>query len=305
MCLRFFRVSFIAPTLTMLNTLRFVGKDGREIFGMPIPDALLTNEIKGALYYGEYKEHVAKYQQYLDAEHGKEEEGGATKPLKATKGTKPKADKATKPAGDKASTLTSTQLPKPKPTPSQPSKAISEKKQKLVKETLDEPSLAKRSKGGLVGKIRKPRSPLKEQTERTQGPARPMVIREPDSRRIQLLLDVQGKGKEKRRTPMLTEASGHTESPSLDAELPLTNNETKSDNVASKIDTGDQDEGQARPNPGDHDEGQAGPNPGIQDEGQDGLNPGDAAESQPQSSHVFHAGPNREHMDLEATNAST
>nr|GEY37301.1 hypothetical protein [Tanacetum cinerariifolium] len=31
---------------------------------------------------------------------------------------------------------------------------------------------------------------------------------------------------------------------------------------ASKIDIGDQDEGQARPNPGDHDEGQAGLNPG-------------------------------------------
>ncbi|GKB86116.1 hypothetical protein Tco_0958388 [Tanacetum coccineum] len=44
---------------------------------------------------------------------------------------------------------------------------------------------------------------------------------------------------------------------------------------------------------------------GIQDEGQAGSNPGDAAESQPQSSHVVHAGPNLEHMDLEATDAST
>nr|GEU80664.1 hypothetical protein [Tanacetum cinerariifolium] len=33
----------------VLNTLGFVGKDGREIFGMPIPDALLIDEIKGAL----------------------------------------------------------------------------------------------------------------------------------------------------------------------------------------------------------------------------------------------------------------
>nr|GEV08544.1 hypothetical protein [Tanacetum cinerariifolium] len=59
----------------VLNTLRFVGKDGREIFGMSIPDALLTDEIKGAPYYAEYQEHVAKYQQYLDVEHGKAEEG--------------------------------------------------------------------------------------------------------------------------------------------------------------------------------------------------------------------------------------
>ncbi|GJT09329.1 hypothetical protein Tco_0856371 [Tanacetum coccineum] len=49
----------------------------------------------------------------------------------------------------------------------------------------------------------------------------------------------------------------------------------------------------------------AGPNPGIQDEGQAASNPGDAAESQPQSSHVVHAGPNLEHMDSEAIDAST
>ncbi|GKB76744.1 retrovirus-related pol polyprotein from transposon TNT 1-94 [Tanacetum coccineum] len=65
----------------VLNTFRFVGKDGREIFGMPIPDALLTDEIKGAPYYKDYQEHVAKYQQILDAERGKAEEGGATKLL--------------------------------------------------------------------------------------------------------------------------------------------------------------------------------------------------------------------------------
>ncbi|GJY30902.1 hypothetical protein Tco_0414397 [Tanacetum coccineum] len=60
---------------------------------------------------------------------------------------------------------------------------------------------------------------------------------------------------------MPTEASGHAESPSLDAELALTDSETESDN-----------EGQAGPNPGNQDEGQAGPNPGDQDEGQTGSN---------------------------------
>ncbi|GJS39091.1 retrovirus-related pol polyprotein from transposon TNT 1-94 [Tanacetum coccineum] len=146
---------------SILNTLRFVGKDGREIFGMPIPDALLTDEIKGAPYYGDYQEHVTKYQQFLDAEHGKAEEGGATKSSDATKVTKPKATKVTKPAGDKAPKPIATQPPKPKPTPAQPSKAVSEKKQKLVKETPVEPSQAKRSKGGLVGKRHKPKSLLK------------------------------------------------------------------------------------------------------------------------------------------------
>nr|GEW36478.1 hypothetical protein [Tanacetum cinerariifolium] len=179
-------------------------------------------------------EHVAKYQQYLDAEHGKADEEGATESLKATKGTKPMAAKATKPGGDKASTLTSMQPPKPKPAPTQPSKAVPKKKRKLVKETTDEPSSAKRLKGGLEPAYNEEEAnlqqalelSLKEQAERTQGPARPVVIREPDSGRIQLLLDVKGKGKEKRRTPMLTEASGHAESPSLDAELALTDKAT-------------------------------------------------------------------------------
>nr|GEW58495.1 hypothetical protein [Tanacetum cinerariifolium] len=62
---------------SILNTLRYVGKDGREVF-----------------------EHVPTYQQHLDAEHGKAVEGGATVSSKATKATKPKTAKATKPASD-------------------------------------------------------------------------------------------------------------------------------------------------------------------------------------------------------------
>nr|GEV94336.1 retrovirus-related Pol polyprotein from transposon TNT 1-94 [Tanacetum cinerariifolium] len=157
----------------VLNTLRFVGKDGREIFGMPIPDALLTDEIKGAPYYSEYQEHVTKYQQYLDAEHGKAEEGGATESPKATKVTKPKL--VDEPSAKDVS----------------------------VKEHAYNEEEAKLQRALELS--------LKEQAERTQGPARLVA----------------------------------------------------------------------------------------------GSNPGDAAESQPKSSHVVHAGPNLEHMDLEATDAST
>nr|GEU80666.1 hypothetical protein [Tanacetum cinerariifolium] len=177
------------------------------------------------------KTHTTKYQQYLDAEHGKAEEGGATESPKATKITKPKAAKATKLADDKAPKLTSTQPPKPKPTLTQPSKVVPEEKQKLNKSPVDQ-----------------------------------FIIQ--------------------RRTLMPTEASGHAESPSLNAKLALTDNETESDNVVSKINTRDQDEGQGGPNLGNHDEGQAGPNLGVQDKGQARSNPGDAIESQPQSSHV-------------------
>ncbi|GJV84989.1 retrovirus-related pol polyprotein from transposon TNT 1-94 [Tanacetum coccineum] len=89
-----------------------------------------------------------------------------------------------------------------------------------------------------------------------------------------------------------TEPSGHDESSSLYAELGLTDSETESDEEVPEIDVGDQDEGQA------------GPNPGIQDEGHTGSNPGDDAVSQPQPSHVVHAGPNLEHIDVEITDTS-
>ncbi|GJV96692.1 hypothetical protein Tco_1548269 [Tanacetum coccineum] len=92
---------------------------------------------------------------------------------------------------------------------------------------------------------------------------------------------------------MPTEPSEHADSPSLDAELALTDSETETEEEVPVIKAGDQDEGQARPNPGE------------QDECQTGSNPGDVAESQPQPSHVVHAGPNLEHMDLETTDAST
>nr|GEZ10257.1 hypothetical protein [Tanacetum cinerariifolium] len=65
---------------------------------------------------------------------------------------------------------------------------------------------------------------LKEQWARNQGPARTVVIREPDSRRIQLL--------QERRTPKSTHATGPSEttrSPSVDAELALSDNQTESD----------------------------------------------------------------------------
>ncbi|GKF48605.1 hypothetical protein Tco_0141856, partial [Tanacetum coccineum] len=96
-----------------------------------------------------------------------------------------------------------------------------------------------------------------------------------------------------RRTPAPTEPSGHADSPSLYAELGLSDSDTKSDEeVPPVVKSGAQDEGQG------------GPNPGIQDEGQAGPNPGDDVEPQPQSTHVVHVGPNLEHTDVEATDDS-
>ncbi|GKG49229.1 hypothetical protein Tco_0515681, partial [Tanacetum coccineum] len=46
---------------------------------------------------------------------------------------------------------------------------------------------------------------------------------------------------------------------------------------------------------------QAGSDPGKQVEGQARLDPGVTADSQIQPSHVVHAGPNLEHMNLEVS----
>nr|GEW97972.1 copia protein [Tanacetum cinerariifolium] len=208
------------------NTLRYVRKDGREIFSMPIPDALLTDEIKGAA------------------------EGGATESSKSTKG----------------------RLVRKIHKPMSSLKLVDEPSAEDV--SVEEPAYNEK-KSNLQRDLE---LSLKEQAEQTQGPDRQVVIREPESRRIQLLSEVQGKRKEKvvekqathdlltlhilknkspvdqfifqRHTPMPVKAFGPAESPSLDAELDLTDSKTKSDDEVPKINTGDQDEGQTGPNPG-------------------------------------------------------
>ncbi|GKE30539.1 hypothetical protein Tco_1445923, partial [Tanacetum coccineum] len=209
----------------------------------------------------------------------------------------------------------------------------------LVKKTSDALSPTKRSKVGKVTKQQKPKSPLQlvDKFVDEGVPEQEPVYGDDETdiqRAVELSIKEQAerKGKEKvsdeqvafdlltlqtpkkkspaeqyifqRCTPTTTEPSGHAESPSLYAEPGLTDSETESnEEVSPEINDGTQDECQAGPNPGEQNEGQAEPNPGIQDKGQAGSNPGDAAESQPQSSHAVHVGPNLEHMDFEVTNA--
>ncbi|GJS60294.1 hypothetical protein Tco_0655078 [Tanacetum coccineum] len=156
----------------------------------------------------------------------------ATKP-KATKQSKPLAPKATpvtKPAAAKAPKTTASRSPKPTPATTEPSKKDQSKKLKLVKESYEAPSLAKRPKASKVIKkqmqksshqlvdefidervpVNEPRfgdeevdlqktveESLKDVHAAHQGPLPPVVIREPESRKFQPLPEVPGKGKEK------------------------------------------------------------------------------------------------------------
>ncbi|GJS74348.1 hypothetical protein Tco_0707189 [Tanacetum coccineum] len=214
----------------VLGYLKFSAKGTkREVFGMPIPNDLITDDIRGEQYYNAYLEKVAKHQRYLAGEEVSDPDSPAPKPAKATK---PKAAKQSKPLAPKAAPITKPAAAKasksqqPKPAHAKPQ----EKKRKLVTETSEAPSPAKRSKAGKVTKKRKPKSSLQlidevvdegvpdkeplygdeeADTQRAieeslkevhgahRGPLPPVVFREPDSGKFQPLLEVQGKGKEK------------------------------------------------------------------------------------------------------------
>nr|GEZ55834.1 hypothetical protein [Tanacetum cinerariifolium] len=226
---------------------------------------------------------VAKHKRRVAAKQTGQGEPAVPEPSvpKAAKVTKPKTakqsrqivPKAAKPTVHEAATPskpTSSQPPKPKLAPTKPSKSVPEKKRKLVKETPDEPSPAKGSKGGLVGKRRKSKSllklvdefadggvfiseprvddeevdyqrgvklSLKDLEARNQSPAHTMVIQKPESGRIQYLLECD------------------------EVVTPVNKDKDASYREITKINTGVHDEGQARSNPVKQDKGQAGSNP--------------------------------------------
>nr|GEU72555.1 E-beta-farnesene synthase [Tanacetum cinerariifolium] len=257
----------------VLGYLKFSAKGTkREVFGMPIPGNLITADIQGKPYYQEYLEKVAKHQRYLVGEKRSDPDSPVPKPAKATKKSKMSAPKAdlrppvTKPA--------SSQQPEPKPTPAK-SKG---KKRKLVTETSDKSSPARRSRPGLVTKRRKPTSSLRSVDESV---AEGIPEKEPrfddEEADVQRELEESLKSiydaprgplpsaviREPERTSTPTGSSGHDESSSLYVELGLTDSEVESDEDVPRMDAGVQDEGQAGPNPSEQDEGQAGPNPTI------------------------------------------
>nr|GEV27839.1 putative ribonuclease H-like domain-containing protein [Tanacetum cinerariifolium] len=108
-----------------LGNLKFVPKGKvNEVFGMPIPNELISNNIRNAPYYNAYLEMVAKHDQKVAAEkEGKNKTTSAKTPK-----SKPAIEKSSKPAP----------TPKPKATKERPSKASTAKppKAKPAKKNL-------------------------------------------------------------------------------------------------------------------------------------------------------------------------
>ncbi|GJZ65366.1 hypothetical protein Tco_0622062 [Tanacetum coccineum] len=97
-----------------LGNLKFVPKgEEDEVFGMPIPNELISNNIRNAPYYNAYLEMVAKHDQKVAAKKEGKKKSASTKQPKP----KPAIEKSSKPAP----------APKPKVTKEKPSKASTTK----------------------------------------------------------------------------------------------------------------------------------------------------------------------------------
>ncbi|GJS28867.1 hypothetical protein Tco_0489487 [Tanacetum coccineum] len=260
----------------IIGYLKFSAKGTkREVFGMPIPNELITDDIRGADYYDAYLEKVAKHQRYLAGEEVSNPDSLVPKPAKSTKPKAKETTEATPPAKRaKAGKVVKKQTLK--------------RSHKLVDEFVDEGiPLTEPGFGDLEADTQRViEESLKDAHGAPRCPLPPVVFRETDTGKFQPLPE--------RRTSSPTEPSGHDESSSLYVELGLTESDAESDEEMPPV-----------VKSGDQDKGQAGPDPGIQDKGQAEPNPDDLAESQPLSTPGVHAGPNLEHTDVEATNTTS
>ncbi|GJX65973.1 hypothetical protein Tco_0300316 [Tanacetum coccineum] len=302
----------------------------REVFGMPIPNELITDDIRGADYYDAYLEKVAKHQRYLAGEEVSDPDSPAPKPAKSTK---PKVTKQAKPVAPKAATK------KPQLAPTKPK----EKKRKQAKETTEATPPAKRAKAGKVVKKRTLKRsqqlvdefvdegiPLTEpgfgdleaDTQRAieeslkdahgapRGPLPPVVFRETDTGKFQPLPEVEGKGKEKVGAEQAAQVLLNLQTPKKKspAEQYIFQRRTSAPTEPSGHDESSSLYAELGLSDSDTESDEEVPpvvKSGAQEEGQAGPNPGNDTVSQPQSTPAVHAEPNLEHTNVEATDASS
>nr|GEZ15096.1 hypothetical protein [Tanacetum cinerariifolium] len=201
----------------------------REVFGIPIPGSLITEDIQEASYYQEYLEKVAKHQRYQAGETGSDPDSPTLKPTKPARKPKSTAPKAP-PRPSVSKPVTSTQ-PEPKSAPAK----TQGKKHKPTTDISDKPSKATKSKHGFVSKQHKP---ISTQKSVDKSVAEDIPAKEPHS-------------------------SGNLSSRNINRSR---DNKEESQEVVPGADVGGQGEGQAGPDPGAQAEGQAGPDHGAQDE---------------------------------------
>nr|GEX18686.1 reverse transcriptase domain-containing protein [Tanacetum cinerariifolium] len=226
---------YLAEEDFRLGNLKFVPK-GKidEVFGMPIPNELISNNIRNAPYYNAYLEMVAKHDQKVAAKkEGKKKTASAKQ-----SNSKPAVEKLSKPAP----------APKPKPTKERPFKASTAKPPKLKpeKEKSTKTTLPEQAGKGKIVKVRKAKSPFQLVDEPDEEPAHS----EPEPK-----LEHQGEGDEDdmeqatRPLPVVeakTNSGGNTKILHFEEEQ----GKDVDDQVNLEEETNELDQGQAGSDPG-------------------------------------------------------
>ncbi|GKB20492.1 hypothetical protein Tco_0854415 [Tanacetum coccineum] len=204
-----------------LSNLKFVSK-GKidEVFGMPIPNELILNNIRNASYYNAYLEMVTKHDQKVAAKKEGKKKSASTKQPKP----KPAIEKSSKPAP----------ASKPKVTKEKPSKASTAKppKPKPTKEKSTKATPLQKAGKGKVAKVRNVKSSFQLVDEPDEEPAHSEPEPEPEQ---------EGAGEEydmKRAIQMSLEsfqAQGHAH---VRGEAPRTNSYSKQNSTTDEASTG-------------------------------------------------------------------
>ncbi|GJW37807.1 hypothetical protein Tco_0060727 [Tanacetum coccineum] len=152
-----------------LGNLKFVSKgEINEVFGMPIPNEMISNNIRNASYYNAYLEMVTKHDQKVAAKKEEKKKSASTKQPKP------------KPAIEKSSKLAP--APKPKVTKVKPSKASTAKppKPKHAKEKSTKATPLQKAGKGKVAKVRNVKSSFQLVDEPDEEPAHSEPEPEPE-----------------------------------------------------------------------------------------------------------------------------
>ncbi|GJR71437.1 hypothetical protein Tco_0083802 [Tanacetum coccineum] len=152
-----------------LGNLKFVPKgEEEEVFRMPIPNELISNNIRNASYYNAYLEMVTKHDQKVAAQKEGKKKSASTKQPKP----KPAIEKSSKPAP----------APKPKVTKEKPSKASTAKppKPKPAKEKSTKATPLQQAGKGKVTKVRTMKSTFQLVDKPDEEPAHSEPEPEPE-----------------------------------------------------------------------------------------------------------------------------
>ncbi|GJS13765.1 hypothetical protein Tco_0408237 [Tanacetum coccineum] len=295
-----------------LGNLKFVPKgEEDEVFRMPIPNELISNNIRNAPYYNVYLEMVAKHDQKVAAEKGGKKRTTIAKQLNP------------KPAKEKSSKLSP--APKPKVTKEKPSKPSIDKppKPKPVKEKSTKATPLQKAGKGKVTKVRNVKSSFQLVDEPDEEPAQPEPEPTPEPE-----TEYQGEGEEYDPCTLATKeaSTGPSAQPQddtsanivrdssspADAETGADTDKTNSGGETEILQIGDEqgddvtDVVNLEDKTAEIDEGQAGSDPGKTPESlpppDDDKMDEDQAGPDPRESRVALAGPNPEptHEDFMA-----